>query len=127
MGPRLVSDLPVGVLLFGGVVSRTVTTHASREVGSRLRDVPLGFDVAGAAERPAARPAAVPLGAQHHEHLLDARSAAASSPILIAAYDEPGQSLVQNHVISRFARRDVTVGVSGVGGDGFASYPATSS
>ena len=45
-------------------------------------------------------------------------------PELLAAYDEPGQSLVQNHVISRFARTGVTVALSGVGGDElFAAYP----
>ncbi len=121
---RMVSDVPLGVLLSGGVDSRTIAAYAAREVGDRIRTFTLGFDVAGADERAAARDAARALGARHYEQLLDARSAAAELPDLIAAYDEPGQSLVQNHVISRFARRHVTVGISGVGGDElFASYP----
>ncbi|HUR85626.1 MAG TPA: asparagine synthase (glutamine-hydrolyzing) [Solirubrobacteraceae bacterium] len=124
VGRRMVSDVPIGVLLSGGVDSRTVAALAASEVGSRLRTFTLGFDVAGADERAAARAAAAALGAEHHEHVLDAREAAAELPDLLAAYDEPGQSLVQNHVISRFARRHVTVAVSGVGGDElFASYP----
>ncbi len=124
VGRRLVSDVPIGVLLSGGVDSRTVAALAARQVGSHLRTFTLGFDAPGADERQAARAAAERLGAQHREDVLDARAAAAELPDLIAAYDEPGQSLVQNHVISRFARREVTVGISGVGGDElFASYP----
>ena len=121
---RMVSDVPIGVLLSGGVDSRTIAAFASRAVGERLRTFTLGFDVPGADERAAARAAANALGAEHYEQLLDARSAATQLPDLIAAYDEPGESLVQNHVISQFARRQVTVGISGVGGDElFASYP----
>ncbi len=121
---RMISDVPIGVLLSGGVDSRTIASYAAREVGPRLRTFTLGFGVAEADERPTARAAATALGAQHHEQLLDGRSAAYELPDLIAAYDEPGQSLVQNHVVSQFARRHVTVGVSGVGGDElFASYP----
>ncbi len=121
---RMVSDVPIGVLLSGGVDSRTIAAFASRAVGERLRTFTLGFDVPGADERGAARAAANALGAEHYEQLLDARGAAAQLPDLIAAYDEPGESLVQNHVISQFARRHVTVGISGVGGDElFASYP----
>ncbi|HTN24531.1 MAG TPA: asparagine synthase-related protein, partial [Solirubrobacteraceae bacterium] len=121
---RMVSDVPIGVLLSGGVDSRTIAAFASRAVGDRLRTFTLGFDVPGADERAAARAAASALGAEHYEQLLDARGAAAQLPDLIAAYDEPGESLVQNHVISQFARRHVTVGISGVGGDElFASYP----
>lgn len=121
---RMVSDVPIGILLSGGVDSRTIAALASREVGSNLRTFTLGFDIVGADERPAAAAAAAALGARHHDQLLHAGSAAAELPDLIAAYDEPGQSLVQNHVISRFARRHVTVGLSGVGGDElFASYP----
>lgn len=121
---RMVSDVPIGLLLSGGVDSRTIAAFAEREVGSDLQTFTLGFDGAGADERQAAGAAAAALGAQHHEHVMDAGEAAAELPDLIAAYDEPGQSLVQNHVISCFARRHVTVAISGVGGDElFASYP----
>jgi asparagine synthase (glutamine-hydrolysing) len=121
---RLVSDVPVGVLLSGGVDSRTIATMASRASGTDLMTFTLVFDVAGADERAAGRSTAAALGARHHEDLLDARAAAAELPALIAAYDEPGESLLQNHVISRFARRNVTVALSGIGADElFASYP----
>lgn len=121
---RMVSDVPIGVLLSGGVDSRTIAAFASREVGEHLRTFTLGFDVAGSDERAAARAAARALGAEHYEQLLNARAAATKLPDLIAAYDEPGESLVQNHVISQFARRHVTVAISGIGGDElFASYP----
>ncbi len=121
---RLVSDVPLGVLLSGGVDSQTIAAMAAREAGTDLMTFTLGFDVAGADERAPARAAAAAIGARHHEDVLDARAAAADLPALIAAYDEPGESLLQNHVISRFARRRVTVALSGVGGDElFSSYP----
>jgi asparagine synthase (glutamine-hydrolysing) len=121
---RLVSDVPLGVLLSGGVDSRTIAAMAAGETGADLATFTLGFDVPGADERPAARAVATAIGSRHHEDLLDARAAATELPALIAAYDEPGESLLQNHVISQFARRHVTVALSGIGGDElFAAYP----
>jgi asparagine synthase (glutamine-hydrolysing) len=121
---RLVSDVPLGVLLSGGVDSQTIAAFAARERGHQLETFTLGFDAAGADERTPARAAAAAIGSRHHEDLLDARAAAGELPTLIAAYDEPGQSLVQTHVVSRFARRHVTVALSGLGGDElFAAYP----
>ena len=55
---------------------------------------------------------------------MNAADAARALPELLEAYDEPGQSLIQTHLISRFAREHVTVALSGLGGDElFSSYP----
>jgi asparagine synthase (glutamine-hydrolysing) len=120
---RLVADVPVGVLLSGGIDSRLMATFA-RDATGGLRSFTLGFDGAGGDERAAARRIAQAVGADHREEVLGAREAAAALPDLLDAYDEPGESLVQSHFVSRLARRDVTVALSGLGGDElFASYP----
>jgi asparagine synthase (glutamine-hydrolysing) len=124
VGRRLVADVPLGVLLSGGIDSRLMATFASRAGQSPLRSFTLGFDMPGADERAPARAVAEALGTVHREEVVGAREAVAALPDLLAAYDEPGESLVQNHFISRLARHDVTVGLSGLGGDElFAAYP----
>jgi asparagine synthase (glutamine-hydrolysing) len=120
---QLVSDVPLGVLLSGGVDSRLVAALAGRHV-DRLRTFTLGFGGRRADEREAARLTADALGSVHREEVLDGGEAARALPRLLLAYDEPGQSLVQTHFVSRMARRDVTVVLSGLGGDElFSAYP----
>src|SRR3954453_12091428 len=120
---RLVSDVPVGVLLSDGVDSRLLATLAARAAPG-LRTFTLGFDDPAADERAGARRIASRLGTDHRETVLNAQDAARSLPALLTAYDEPGQSLIQTHLISQFAREDVTVALSGLGGDElFSSYP----
>jgi asparagine synthase (glutamine-hydrolysing) len=121
---RLVSDVPIGVLLSGGIDSRLVATFASRHVTSPIKTFTLGFGAGAADERGAARAVADALGAEHHDDEVSPSQAAQELPPLFEAYDEPGQSLVQTHLVSRFARRHVTVALSGLGGDElFAAYP----
>ncbi len=120
---QLVSDVPLGVLLSGGVDSRLVATLAAPHV-DRLRTFTLGFRTRRGDEREAARLTAEALGSRHREEVLDGREAGRALPELLVAYDEPGQSLLQTHFVSRMARRDVTVVLSGLGGDElFSAYP----
>jgi asparagine synthase (glutamine-hydrolysing) len=119
----MVSDVPLGVLLSGGVDSRLLATYASRAT-SQLETFTLGFDDPAFDERPAARAIADRLGTHHHEAEMGLAEGATALRTLLEAYDEPGQSLIQTHFISRFARQHVTVALSGVGGDElFAAYP----
>lgn len=121
---RLVSDVPLGVFLSGGIDSGLVASLAARSASEPLRTFTLGFEGSAADERPQARRVAAALGARHTEEGVTAREAAAALPDLLAAHDEPSQSLVQGHFVSRLARRDVTVALAGVGGDElFSSYP----
>ncbi|PYQ22725.1 MAG: asparagine synthase (glutamine-hydrolyzing) [Acidobacteria bacterium] len=121
---RLVSDVPLGVFLSGGIDSGLVATLASRSVTEPLRTFTLGFEGSAADERPQARRLATALGAHHTEEGVTAREAASALPDLLAAHDEPSQSLIQGHFVSRLARRDVTVALAGAGGDElFSSYP----
>src|SRR4051795_9204768 len=120
---RLVSDVPVGVLLSEGIDSRLIATFAARAKPG-LRTFTLGFDDPAADERAGARRIASRLGTEHRDAVLNADEAAKALPALLEAYDEPGQSLIQTHLISRFAREHVTVALSGLGGDElFSSYP----
>lgn len=121
---RLVSDVPLGVLLSSGIDSRLMATFAARASSSTLRTFTLGFDTASADERAGARVLAQALGTDHHEEVLDGDEALGTMPDLLTAYDEPGQSLVQTNFVSRMARRGVTVALSGLGADElFAAYP----
>ena len=116
--------MPLGVLLSGGIDSRLVATLAARHV-DQLRTFTLGFGTPRADERAAARTIAQALGSDHHDEVLDQHEAADALPDRPVANDEPGQSLVQTHFVSRLARRDVTVVLSGLGGDElFSGYPA---
>ncbi|MDA8067653.1 MAG: asparagine synthase (glutamine-hydrolyzing) [Actinomycetota bacterium] len=119
----MVSDVPLGVLLSGGVDSRLLATFANRR-NSKLQTFTLGFDDPAYDERPAARAIAAKLGTNHHEAEMGLGDAASALGSLLDVYDEPGQSLIQTNFISRFAREHVTVALSGVGGDElFAAYP----
>lgn len=121
---RLVSDVPLGVFLSGGVDSAMVATLAARHSSERLRTFTLGFADGAGDERPAARAIAGRLGSRHSEELVGAREAASVLPALLQAHDEPSQSLIQAFFVSRLARRHVTVALSGIGGDElFSSYP----
>jgi asparagine synthase (glutamine-hydrolysing) len=121
---QLVSDVPLGVFLSGGLDSGMVSAVAARERREPLRTFTLGFEGAAVDERPAARAIAAAIRARHTEDVVTAREAAARLPDLLSAYDEPGESLVQAYFVSRLARGEVTVALSGLGGDElFSSYP----
>ena len=122
---RLVSDVPLGVLLSAGVDSNLVATLAARHLAEPLRTFTLGFGISGSDEREPARRLAAALGADHTEELVASDSVAKRLPALLEAYDEPGQSLLQTHVVCELARKKVTVALSGLGGDElFSAYPS---
>jgi asparagine synthase (glutamine-hydrolysing) len=121
---RLVSDVPLGVLLSGGIDSNLISTFAARHLDGPLRTFTLGFELPEADERVPARALARALGAEHTEDEIAPRRAAGTLPDLLEAYDEPGQSLLQTHFVCQLASRDVTVALSGLGGDElFSAYP----
>lgn len=123
---HLVSDVPIGALLSGGVDSGVVTACMA-EAGA---DPPKTFTVGFAAEPhynelSVARRVAESVGAEHHETVIDA-GAAALLPSLVWHLEEPiaDAAAVPTFFISRFARRHVTVVLTGEGGDEFqGGYP----
>lgn len=115
---RLRSDVPLGAFLSGGVDSSIVAGLMRQESSQPVHTYSIGFDVPEYDERAAARAAAERLGTIHHEAVVRP-DAAGLLPTLIWHYDEPfaDSSAIPTYWLSRFARQDVTVALSGDGGD----------
>jgi asparagine synthase (glutamine-hydrolysing) len=122
---HLLSDVPLGVFLSGGLDSATVAAFARRHT-SRLSTFSIGFDDKSFDESRHARRVAAALGTEHHEEMVGPNAAVDLVERLPDLMDEPlgDASILPTYLLSRFARRSVTVALSGDGGDEvFAGYP----
>ncbi|MBI5759292.1 MAG: asparagine synthase (glutamine-hydrolyzing) [Planctomycetales bacterium] len=121
---RLRSDVPLGAFLSGGVDS-TIIVGLMQQLSNRpVQTYSIGFPVASFDERSYAREAATHLGTDHHEFVVKP-SALDSLPKLIWHYDEPfaDSSAIPTMSLCEMTRRNVTVALSGDGGDElFAGY-----
>ncbi len=115
---RLVSDVPVGSFLSGGVDSGVVTALMAREAGRRVEAVTLGFEDPAYDERPVARAVARHLGVDLHEEVLRP-DALQYLPAILAQHGQPlaDVSIVPTYFVAQAARRHVTVVLNGDGGD----------
>lgn len=124
---RLVSDVPLGVLLSGGVDSTAVALHAQKLSASPIRTFTVGFQGDPEHdERPFAKLVAQTLGTTHTESILDAQATPTLIDTLLHHHDEPfgDSSALPTYLVSAEARRHVTVVLNGDGGDEiFAGYP----
>jgi len=123
---RLVSDVPLGVLLSGGVDSSSVAAFAVRASSEAVKTFSISFAEASFDESAYARGVAKFLGTDHHEERLSANLAANLVGEIGSWMDEPfsDPSLVPTYLLSRFTRKHVTVALGGDGGDElFAGYP----
>ncbi len=126
---HLVSDVPVGVWLSGGVDSGLLAALAAQESGERLRTFSIGFHERSFDELDRARLVAARLGSEHHEAILGPESAELL-PRIAAAFDEPyaDSSALPADAVSRLTARHVKVALSGEGGDelfgGYQTYAA---
>jgi asparagine synthase (glutamine-hydrolysing) len=123
---RLVSDVPLGVLLSGGVDSSSIAALAVRASSEAVKTFSISFAEASFDESAYARGVAKFLGTDHHEERLSANLAANLVSEIGAWMDEPfsDPSLVPTYLLSRFTRKHVTVALGGDGGDElFAGYP----
>jgi len=121
---RLVSDVPVGFFLSGGVDSSAVVALASEASGQRLETFSIGFDEARYDEREYARYVARKFGTRHHEFLLEPGSIDIVEQIAWHT-DEPfaDSSALPTWYLSQLTRQHVKVTLSGDGGDEmFAGY-----
>ena len=123
---HMVSDVPLGVLLSGGVDSSIVTALMCRAAGRAggVRSFTAGFEDAELDERPAARMVANHCATDHTE-LLVATDVVGTLDKLVAMYDEPfaDSSAMATSLICRAAREHVKVALTGDGGDEtFAGY-----
>jgi asparagine synthase (glutamine-hydrolysing) len=126
---HLVSDVPVGVLLSGGVDSSLLAALAAQETSGPLRTFSIGFEEESFDELAEARLVAVRY-ATRHEELVLRPDAALLLPALADAFDEPfaDSSALPTYLISELASRHVKVALSGEGGDelfgGYYTYAA---
>ncbi len=123
---RLMSDVPLGVFLSGGVDSSLITALAARHVPvDQLKTFSIGFTEPSFDELPFANLVAKLLGTDHHTETLDLDRALDCLPEIFEKLDQPqgDSSLLPTWLLSRFTRRHVTVALGGDGGDElFAGY-----
>ena len=121
---RLVSDVPLGAFLSGGIDS-SITVAAMQRLGaSPLRTFSIGFEDERFNELPQAKEIATHLGTEHHEMMVKA-DAVDVMPKMIDHLGEPlaDNSVMPTYYVSKFARTGVTVALTGDGGDEvFAGY-----
>jgi asparagine synthase (glutamine-hydrolysing) len=123
---RLVSDVPLGILLSGGVDSSTVAAFATQFSTEKVKTFSIGFEEDSFDESKFARQVAKHLGTEHYEDKLSVEKAADLISEIGTWLDEPMSdgSLIPTFLLSRFVRKHVTVALGGDGGDEiFAGYP----
>ncbi len=121
---RMVSDVPVGAFLSGGIDSGLVTALMARQSDAPVKTFSIGFDFEEFDERPYARRVAEAYGTDHEE-LLVKPDVLEILPRLVWHYDDPfaDASMIPTYCVSEIAARRVTVALSGDGGDeGFGGY-----
>jgi asparagine synthase (glutamine-hydrolysing) len=122
---HMIADVPVGLLLSGGLDSSSVAAFARESHGQPIRTFSIGFDVAAHDETAYARLVAERFGTQHHERVVARDSLEAALELVCRTYDEPfaDASGIPTYHVSALAREHVKVALSGDGGDEiFAGY-----
>ncbi len=119
---RLISDVPVGAFLSGGTDSSLVVSHFQQLRASQPADTfTIGFDIDSFDETKYARAVAEHLHTRHHERRMTEQDLLKASEEFIQFYDEPfgGSSALPTSLVSKTAREQATVALSGDGGDEF--------
>ncbi len=123
---RLVSDVPLGVFLSGGVDSSAITALAQEAVPGRIKTFSIGFEDLSFDESEYGRLASKYIGTEHYEQTMTPADLLNIIPSLPDILDEPmaDASILPTYLLSKFTRGHVTVALGGDGGDElFAGYP----
>src|SRR6266446_5700523 len=121
---RLMSEVPLGAFLSGGIDSSAVVALMAQESSERVKTFSIGFEEQDFSELHHARRLAEHVGADHHEFIVRP-DAMEVLPTLVEHYGEPyaDSSAIPSYYVSRETRRYVTVALNGDGGDEcFAGY-----
>lgn len=121
---RLISDVPLGAFLSGGIDSSGIVALMSSSSNSPVTTCTIGFKDKALNEAEYAKEFAHSLNADHHEHYVHDEPAKIIKK-LVWHFDEPfaDSSMVPTYYVSKMARQNVTVALSGDGGDeNFAGY-----
>jgi asparagine synthase (glutamine-hydrolysing) len=121
---RMRSDVPLGAFLSGGIDSSTIVSFMSRLSDQPVKSVSIGFE-GGTSETPHSRKVAEFLSTDHREYIVSPE-AFKILPKLVWHFDEPfaDHSMIPTYYLSQVTRREVTVALSGDGGDElFMGYP----
>ena len=125
---QLMSDVPYGTFLSGGIDSSLVTAVASKVCNGKLNTFSIGFADRDHDESEYAQKVAEYLGTEHHKYIVTENDAKELVGDMLEFYDEPfaDSSAIPTMMVSRLAKRDVSMALSGDGGDelfhGYGAY-----